>query len=156
MSINHRDILKDIQGKVVARLQAQASLEESTGMKLHANYIHEKIVKDVKAYTQAQIPAVGVYCHTIETHGRGLLDIKGVCMITMTGTMETCEDTGKQLVAEVFQHFDTTFIPGFANNADIENIEPISGSLFPVQEAIDYYCQIGLVHFELTIMRFRK
>lgn len=155
MSINHRDILKWAQGLIVARMQAQAALENED-LKLNANYIHEKVVKDFKTYTQAQVPAVGVYCHTIEVHGRGLLDITGVCMITMTGTMETCEDSGKQLVAEVFQHFDTTFIPGFANNADIENLEPVTGSLFPVQEAKDYFCQVGLVHFKMTIFRHRK
>lgn len=155
MSINHRDVLKDVQSKVVARLQADAAQDREDDLKLHANYIHEKLVKDVKAYTASQIPAVGVYCHTISSHGSAA-HIEGVCMITVVGTLEYCEDTGKQIVAEVFQHFDTTFIPGFANNSDLVNVEPISGNFFPVQSPEDYHFQIGLVHFKITIMRHRN
>jgi len=147
MSINHRDILNDVESKVVARLQADSNVI--------ANYIHEKIVKDVKTYKQSQLPAVGVYCHSIIPRD-GLMEVIGVCSIVVAGSLDHCEDTCKQIVAEVFQHFDTGFIPGFANNADMENVEPVMAEIFPVQTPEHFNWQAGMVKFKITLIRFRN
>ena len=116
-----------------------------------ANKIFTKILEEDLNLSDAELPAISVYCFGVNDNNNGTSTIEGTAEIFVQNQdPETNDEDCKTIVAQVYNSLKKKFIPGYSNAIFME-LNSIQGEALP-SSLFDGYFAFGKVRFKMKVL----